>query len=87
MTDEQLLEEYNKEIFDFDGSGPWTILQILAQSRQFREHSKNYREIYAKAHQLGYERGVEKAKRDYVKLDDLRKMTIQELANLLGEDT
>lgn len=40
MTDEQLLEEYNKEIFDFDGSGPWTMLQILAQSRQFREHSK-----------------------------------------------
>lgn len=91
MSDEQLLEEYNKEIHkQYAKQGEMTVARLIESHRYLRQKNKEWNEAFseakAKGYNVGYEWGVKNAAANSITLDELRKMTIQELANLIGTD-
>jgi len=88
--DEQLLEDFNKEIYAENGAGPVTVEHLIDTLRTIRKHNKEdvpkYRLGYREGYASGYKMGVEGAEADTIMYEDLRKMTIQELANLIGDE-
>ena len=89
MTDEQLLEEYSKEIFG-NLSSTMTVASLIERHRHLRqknvEWTKAYNEEREKGYNAGYEFGVKDAAKNTIMLEDLRKMTLQEIANLIGTE-
>jgi hypothetical protein len=87
--DEQLLEEYTKEIFG-NLSSNMTVASLIERHRHLRqknvEWTKAYNEEREKGYNAGYEFGVKNAAENAIMLEDLRKMTLQEISNLIGTD-
>ena len=93
IDDEQLLKEYTKEIhgqYYYNHTENLTVARLIESHRTLREKNKRWNEAYneekAKGYKTGYDWGVKNAIRDSIMLEDLRKMTIQDLANLIGEE-
>jgi hypothetical protein len=83
MTDEQLLEEYAKY-------NEMTVARLIESHRNLRqlniEWNGAFDEARVKGYNAGYEWAVKNAAANSINLDELRKMTIQDLANLIGEE-
>ena len=93
MTDEQLLEEYCKEIHGKYYNSKYdkmTVAQLIESHRHLRqlniEWNGAFDEARVKGYNAGYEWGVSNAAASYITLDELREMTIQKFANLIGTD-
>ena len=93
MTDEQLLEEYSKEIhgkYCFGTTDNMTLVRLIDSHRHLRnlniEWNGAYNDARVKGYKNGYEMGVSNAAENTIMLKDLRKMTLQEIANLIGTD-
>jgi hypothetical protein len=91
MSDEQLLEEYCKEISPTSASCcTLTVAELIKRHRRLRQKSIEWNGAYAEAvrkgYKYGYDCGVQDAGKNVIKLKDLRKMTLQEIANLIGTD-
>jgi hypothetical protein len=91
--DEQLLEEYSKEILGkyYYGTRDNMTLAILIEShRSLRnlniEQNGVYNEARKEGYENGYKMGVKNAAENTIMLEDLRKMTVQDLANLIGDE-
>ena len=93
MTDEQLLEAYSKEIYGkyYHPSNNLTVARLIDSHRTLREWYREWSEgnldAQKKGYKCGYEMGIKNAADNTIHYEDLRKMTVQELANLIGEDT
>lgn len=91
MTDEQLLEEYNKEIHgQYAKYGEMTVARLIESHRNLRqlniERNGVFNEARKEGYKHGYEWGVKNVEANTIQYEDLRKMTIQDLANLIGID-
>jgi hypothetical protein len=91
MTDEQLLEEYTKEIQGkYYYNDNITVAQLIESHRHLRQKNIEWNgafdEARAQGYKCGYDFGVKQAASDTIQYKDLRKMTIQDLANLIGEE-
>ena len=92
MTDEQLLEEYSKEVFKeyYNPAKKLTVAELIKSHRHLREKSAEWNEAHRDAkkegYKCGYDWGVKNAAENTIQFKDLRKMTIQDLANLIGTD-
>lgn len=91
MTETELLEEYNKEIHGkYAKRGEMTVARLIESHRRLRqlniERNGVYNEARKEGYKNGYERGVKNVEANTIQYEDLRKMTIQELANLIGTD-
>ena len=93
MTDEQLLEEYSKEIhgkYYYGTTNNITLVQLIESHRNLRnlniEWNGAYDEARVKGYNAGYEWAVKNTAENTIMLEDLRKMTLQEIANLIGTD-
>ena len=92
MTDKQLLEEYSKEILGnlYTPSDNLTVDRLIGSHRHLRqlniERNGVFDEARKKGYDAGYQWGVKNAAENSITLDKLRKMTIQELTNLIGID-
>jgi hypothetical protein len=88
MTDEQLIEEYSKEVWGdlYTPERKFTVEMLIDQSRKFREITGELSELRRKAIHEGYDRGIKMAEDHKVTIETLRNMTIQQLANLIGTD-
>jgi hypothetical protein len=91
MTDEQLLEEYTKEIQGkYYYNDNITVAQLIESHRHLRQKNIEWNGAFDEArtqgYKCGYDFGVKQAASDTIQYKDLRKMTIQDLANLIGEE-
>jgi hypothetical protein len=91
MTDKQLLEEYSKEIHgEYAEYNKMTLAKLIESHRTLRnlniEWHGAYREAQKEGYDFGYKQGLRTVQENTIMLEDLRKMTIQDLANLIGED-
>ena len=93
MTDEQLLEEYCKEIhreYYNSHTDKMTVARLIESHRNLRnlniEWNGAFDEARVKGYNAGYEWGVRNAAAFSITHDELRKMTIQDFANLIGTD-
>ena len=93
MTDEQLLEEYGKEIhrgYYNSHTDKMNVARLIESHRHLRqlniEWNGAFNEAKKEGYKCGYDWGVKNSARDSIMLEDLRKMTIQDLANLIGTD-
>lgn len=85
-----LLLNYSKEIFG-DGIGTYALtLEELIDShralRDLRLQSIEYqRSILKDGFEQGYKQGLQQITKEFVKLVDLKKMTLQEISELVME--
>ena len=93
MTDEQLLEEYTKEIHGthyYGSTDNMTVAHLIESHRALRHLNREWHvagvEARAEGYKHGYEFGVKEAAENTIMLEDLRKMNLQEIANLIGTD-
>ena len=90
MTDEQLLEEYSKEIRFYPTTDSITVADLIESHRYIREtnmqRTRLYNDAKVKGYKNGYEFGVKGAAKNTIMLEDLGKMTLQEIANLIRTD-
>jgi len=92
MTDEQLLEQYSKELFGnlYDPLEKMTVARLIDSHRRLREKNIEWNGAYGQAqkegYKFGYDWGVKNAAENTIQFKDLREMTIQDLANLIGTD-
>jgi hypothetical protein len=90
INDEQLLEEYTKEIHGKYYYENITVAKLIESHRHLRqkniEWNGAFNEARVKGYNAGYEWGVKNVEANSINLDELRKMTIQDLANLIGEE-
>ena len=89
--DEQLLADYNEEVSQSEKwTADFTMETLIQQSREYRKRNKEVNNTFNRAHaegyQAGYRWGVSQAEENTIILEDLRKMTIQDLANLIGDE-
>ena len=93
MTDEQLLVEYSKEIlgnYYYSTTDNITVASLIESHRNLRNLNREWHGTYGEArvegYKHGYEFGVKHAAENTIMLEDLRKMNLQEIANLIGTD-
>jgi len=88
MTDEQLIEEYSKEIFGtlYTPECKITVERLIEHSRKLREINGDFTEVRAKAYKEGFDSGMRMAERHKVPIETLKLLTIQQIANLIGTD-
>lgn len=93
IEDEQLLEEYCKEIhreYYNSDTDKMTVAQLIESHRHLRQLNREWNgafdEARVKGYNAGYEWGVKNVEANSINLDELCKMTIQDLANLIGEE-
>ena len=90
MTDKQLLEEYSKEIRFYPTTDSITVADLIESHRYIREtnmqRTRLYNDAKVKGYKNGYEFGVKGAAKNTIMLEDLGKMTLQEIANLIRTD-
>ena len=67
-----------------------TVARLIESHRVLRNlnivQNGVYDEARKEGYKNGYDWGVKNAAENTIKLEDLRKMTFQELANLIGEE-
>lgn len=85
-----LLEDYTKEVHGGvlppSGCG-FTVEKLIEHSRKFREMNGDIQSHHRQGYREGYEAGLRNAERNgAITLDNLAKMTVQELVNRIGED-
>jgi hypothetical protein len=93
MTDEQLLEEYGKEIhreYYNSHTDKMNVARLIESHRHLRNLNREWNGAYMEAQKEGYEYGynlgLQRVAENTIQWGDLRKMTIQDLANLIGEE-
>ena len=89
--DEQLLEEYTKEIHrKYYTTYTMTVAKLIESHRHLRnlniEWNGAFLEAQKKGYDFGYKKGLRDVQENTITLEDLRKMTLQEIANLIGTD-
>lgn len=90
--DEQLLEEYTKEIHGkyYSTTNNMTLVRLIESHRSLRnlniEWNGAFREAQKEGYDFGYKNGLRNVQENTITLEDLRKMTLQEIANLIGTD-
>jgi hypothetical protein len=90
--DEQLLEDYTKEIHGkyYHSDDNLTVSRLIKSHRNLRQLNIKWNGAYQEARKEGYKNGynfgVKDAAENTIMLEDLRKMTCQELANLIGDE-
>ncbi len=90
--DEQLLEEYTKEIHGkyYSTADNMTVAILIESHRHLRnlniEWNGAFREAQKEGYDFGYKNGLRSVQENTIMLEDLRKMTLQEIANLIGTD-
>ena len=90
--DERLLEEYTKEIHReyYNPNENMTLARLIESHRSLRNLNIEQNGVYDKAreegYKNGYEWGVKNAAENTIMFEDLRNMTIQDLANLIGDE-
>jgi len=91
--DEQLLEEYTKEIYGnhyYSTTDNMTVAILIESHRHLRnlnlEWNGAYLEAQKEGYDFGYKNGLRNVQENTIMLEDLRKMTLQEIANLIGTD-
>jgi hypothetical protein len=91
--DEQLLEEYTKEIhakYYNSNTDNMTVARLIESHRHLRnlniEWNGAFREAQKEGYDFGYKNGLRDVQENTIMLKDLRKMTLQEIANLIGTD-
>ena len=90
--DERLLEEYTKEIHReyYNPNENMTVARLIEGHRSLRNLNLEQNGVYDKAreegYKNGYEWGVKNAAKNTIMFEDLRNMTIQDLANLIGDE-
>jgi len=88
MTDEQLIEEYSKEIFGslYTPACKITVERLIEHSRKLREINGDLTEVRSKAYKEGFDSGMRMAERNKIDIETLKLLTIKQLANLIGTD-
>jgi hypothetical protein len=88
MTDEQLIEEYSKEVLGslYTPDCKFTVEKLIEQSRKFREINGELTELRKKAYKEGFDRGIRVAERHKIPIETLKLLTIQQIANLIETD-
>lgn len=91
MTDEQLIEDYSKEIFGalYSPGKPdykITVERLIEHSRKLREINGDLTKVGAEAYKEGFDSGMRMAERHKVPIETLKLLTIQQIANLIGTD-
>jgi hypothetical protein len=91
--DEQLLEEYTKEIYGnnyYSTTDNMTVDELIESHRHLRnlnlEWTGAHLEAQKEGYDFGYKNGLRNVQENTIMLEDLRKMTLQEIANLIGTD-
>jgi hypothetical protein len=91
--DEQLLEEYTKEMYGnnyYSSIDNMTVDELIESHRYLRnlniEWNGAFLEAQKEGYDFGYKNGLENVQKNTIMLEDLRKMTLQEIANLIGTD-
>jgi hypothetical protein len=91
--DEQLLEEYTKEIhakYYNSNTDNMTVAKLIESHRHLRnlniEWNGAFREAQKEGYDFGYKNALRNVQENTIMLEDLRKMTLQEIANLIGTD-
>jgi len=89
--DEQLLEEYSREIRGkYYTTHTMTVAKLIESHRHLRNLNIEWNGAFREAQKEGYDFGYKNALRDVqentITLEDLRKMTLHEIANLIGTD-
>ena len=93
MTDEQLLEEYSKKIYGthyYGSTDNVNVASLIESHSNLRKIHGGWNgasgEAIAEGYKIGYEWAVKNAAKNTIMLEDLRKMTLQEIANLIGTE-
>jgi len=88
MTDEQLIEEYSKEIFGFlyTLECKISVKRLIEDSRKLREINGDLTKLRSKAYKEGFDHGMRVSERHKVPIETLKLLTIQQLANLIGDE-
>ena len=92
MTDDdKLLADYDSEIHgEYTPLEPLTVASLIESHRHLRQKNLEWHGAYNEAGREGYEQGysfgLKMATEAMIMIEDLRKMTIQELANLIGDE-
>ena len=88
--DEKLIEEYSKEVFGEGSAFKVTIKNLIEHSRNYRKEKgaehKIIKEARAAGYEQGYQWGIKRAEESTITLEELRKMTVQELVNFIGDE-
>ena len=67
-----------------------TVAKLIESHRHLRQKNIEWNGVFdearVKGYNAGYEWGVKNVEANSINLDELRKMTIQDLANLIGEE-
>jgi hypothetical protein len=93
MTEKELLEEYSKEIhrqYYNSDTDKMTVARLIESHRHLRqlniEWNGAFDEARKKGYEAGYAWGLKNVAANSITLDELRKMTIQDFANLIGTE-
>jgi hypothetical protein len=87
MTDEQLIEEYSKELLgSLYTPGKLTVERLIEHSRKLGEINRDLTEVRKEAYKEGFDSGMRMAERHKVPIETLKLLTIQQIANLIGTD-
>lgn len=92
-TPEQLLEEYSKEFlgdYYYGSQDNITVERLIEFHRENvnlkRDLHKHYEKYQKEGYEHGYKIAIMHVEENTIQYSDLRKMTIQELANLIGTE-
>lgn len=93
MTDEQLLEEYSKEFlgeYYYGSKDNITVKDLIRFHRENinlkRDLNKHYQQYQKEGYEHGHKIALMHVQETTIQYEDLRKMSIQQLANLIGTD-
>ena len=92
IDNEQLLKEYTKEIRReyYNSADNMTVAKLIESHRHLRQKNIEWNGAHMEAQKEGYEYGynlgLQRVAKNTIQWGDLRKMTIQDLANLIGEE-
>jgi flagellar biosynthesis/type III secretory pathway protein FliH len=88
-TDKELLEAYNKEL---EMTFPMTLKDLIDSHRFLRSLNQQFQPQWLKALEDGRQRGFAEGKtqaleQDYLSIDSLRSMTLEEVSNRIQDFT
>lgn len=94
MTDTDLLVEYSKEVYGADRDDkyfvPMTLQQLIDAHRRLRTlnvESQEYRlQARDEGYAIGVKQGMEQVNHEWIKVGDLKKMTMAQVAEMLYEE-
>ena len=88
MTDDQLIEEYSKEIFGalYTPECKISVERLIEHSRKLKKINGELTEVRKEAYKEGFDSGMRMAERHKVPIETLKLLTIKQLANLIESD-